>query len=174
MPRDLNHPVWDVYDLLRTARLNVKYYSCRVALLQRQNFWIEGVLAATASGSAIAGLAFWDTTYGAFVWRFLVVVSAILAVVKPLLKLAERMQNLEELVGEYRAVEYELKKIEVAVKQRHAYEKELQDRFASAMDRMGEIANRKGHEFRVDEKLRGRCEKEVATELPAHHFFVPT
>lgn len=167
------HPVWDVYDLYRTARLNVKYYSCRVSTLQRQNFWIEIVLAATTAGSAIAGLAFWSTGVGKIIWQALMVVSAVLAVAKPLLKLTERIQTLEELVGQYRAVEYDLKKIEVAIRQRKKFEPDLLELFAAVLDRMAAVAKQTGGEYRIHEKLRTKCRLEVAKELPGNRFFIP-
>ena len=172
MARDPNHAVWDVYDLYRTARLNVKYYGCRVSALDRQNFWVEIVLAATASGSAIAGLAFWNTGPGKSVWQVLIVVSAVLAVAKPLLKYTERIQRLEELIADYRVVEHDLKKIEVAVRQRRSYDQKLHERFIVVMERMNDLVQKKG-EYNVNEELRARCEKEVARELPSTHFFVP-
>lgn len=101
------------------------------------------------------------------------VVSALLAVAKPLLKLTERIQTLEELVGQYRATEYDLKKIEVAIRQRKKFEPELQERFAAVLDRIAEVATRKGGEFSTRETLRNKCQIEVANELPADRFFVP-
>ncbi|HYN82292.1 MAG TPA: hypothetical protein VES88_12375 [Gemmatimonadaceae bacterium] len=171
--RNTGHPVWDVYDLYRTARLNVKYYSCRVSTLQRQNFWIEFVLAATAAGSAIAGLTFWSAGVGRIIWQMLMIIAAVLAVAKPLLKLTDRIQTLAELVGKYRAVEYDLKKIEVAIRQRRKFEPDLREMFVATLDRMAEIAKEKNGEFRVREKLRKKCRLEVEKELPASRFFIP-
>jgi len=173
MPRDLNHPVWDVYDTLRTARLNAKYYSYRVSSLERINFWTELFLAATVTGSAIAGLTFWSTDSGKPIWQSLLVVSAVLAIAKPLLRLADRIQKLQELVGEYRSAEYELKKIEVAIRQERAFGSELQKLFALALDRLGVLAKKPEGEYRISNALRGRCQEEVQRELPSTIFFVP-
>lgn len=172
MSRDPEHPVWDVYDQLRTSRLNVKYYSCRVAALQRQNFWVEIILAATASGSAVAGLTLWNTPGGRPIWQMLLVGAAVLAVAKPLLQFTDRIQRLEELVGSYRLLEHELRKIEIAVRQRKQYDAELQERFASTLDKMNDIYSKKG-EYKQYDKLRTRCEAEVAQELPSRRFFIP-
>jgi len=51
-----NHPVWSLYDEIRTARLNVKYYGRRLEFLERRNFAFELILLASAPTSAIAGL----------------------------------------------------------------------------------------------------------------------
>jgi len=83
--------VWGVDDLLRTARLNVKYYSARLAFFQRCNFLLELVLAITAPSSAVAGLWFWKTSTGEFAWTTLGVVAALAAVLKPLLQLDKKV-----------------------------------------------------------------------------------
>lgn len=173
MARDPNDPVWDVYDELRTALLNVKYYSCRTASLQRQNFWIELLIAATATGSAVAGFTFWATSVGKPIWQALMVVSALLAIAKPLLRLTERIQTFQELVGDYRGAEYDLRKIEVAIKQRGTFDKDLKERFSRALDRMAEAAVKSSGEYRVHKAMRERCEAEVLQELPTAHFFLP-
>ena len=165
--------MWDVYDAIRTARLNAKYYGCRVSALERENFWIELTLAATATGSAIAGFAFWSTTAGKPIWQGLMIVSAILAIVKPLLKLTDRIQKLEQLIGVYRNIEYELKAIEIGIKQRRTFDSELQSQFAEALKQMKEAAANPAGGFRTDDRLRKRCQEEVAYELPSDHFFVP-
>jgi hypothetical protein len=40
-----NHPVWDVYDEARTARLNVRYYERQLASLRRKNISLEVIIA---------------------------------------------------------------------------------------------------------------------------------
>ncbi len=171
--RDLEHPVWDVYDLLRTSRLNAKYFGCRVASFKRINFWIEFVLAATATGSAIAGLAFWTTEPGKYAWQILAVISALIAIAKPLLKLADRIQEVQELAGDFKGLEYELKKIEVAIRQERGFTPAMKKLFAASLDRFGVLAKKSESESRIDTKLKRRCQEEVASELPSEKFFVP-
>jgi hypothetical protein len=171
--RDLHHPVWDVYDQFRTARLNAKYFSCRVASLKTLNFWIEVVLAATATGSALAGLAFWSTEFGKPVWQGLLVISAIIALVKPPLKLTDRIQLLQEWAADFKGVEYELKKIEIGIRQQGDFTSALKNRFFTTMDRYAELARKAEAESRIDNRLKRRCQDEVARELPAEKFFVP-
>ena len=172
MARDKNHPVWDVYDLYRTARLNVKYFSGRLNKLQRLNFWMEFILAATASSSAIAAFALWQTSIGGKVWQILGALAAILAIMKPLLNLTEKIRKIEEVITGYRVLENDLKKIEVLIRQRKAYDKELSDKFLAALDRMDELIIRYT-ESSEDEKLKKRCQDEVLHELPPDHFYIP-
>src|SRR5207245_5278482 len=91
--RDPNHAVWEVYDLRRTCRLNVKYYQRLGEKLATQNFRIELILAITAPSSAVAGLVFWQTQTGKIIWGMLGFVAAFLAVAKPLLHLTDKIQN---------------------------------------------------------------------------------
>jgi hypothetical protein len=172
MARDKNHPVWDVYDLYRTARLNVKYYCGRLNKIQRLNFWMEFALAATASSSAIAGFTLWKTTIGGWVWQVLGVIAAILAIMKPLLNLSEKMRKLEEIVTGYRVLEHDLRKIEVAIRQRRIYDKELYEEFLEALDRMDNLVM-KSVESSEDKILKKKCQDEVLIELPSRHFYIP-
>src|SRR5690606_5566481 len=106
----MRHPVWNVYDEYRTARLNVKYYSCQLAVLQKRNFWVEVVLAASSS-SAIAGLWLFQTLAGVVVWKMLGSVAAVLAIYQPLAKLTEHIRNLEERITAYRGLELDLERL---------------------------------------------------------------
>lgn len=172
MARDLEHPIWDVHDMRRTARLSVKYYCVRLVHLERKNFWMEVMLAITASGSAIAGLAFWNTELGVVAWQVLIVLSALLAVAKPLMKITDQIQRLESVVTGYRIVEHDLQKIEVAARQRKAYDEDLQNRFAAVLERMDALIT-KPSEYRTNGKLQRRCQEEVDRELPCERFYVP-
>lgn len=165
--------VWDVYDQFRTARLSCKYYSARLAHYERVNFWIELVLAATASGSAIAALAFWYTASGRIIWTALTVLSAILAVAKPLLKLTERIQKLDELATGYSLLDHDYKKLEVKIRQARAFTPELRQRFDLLLDRADDLKQKEIVERSIDENLRRRCREAVSQELPTNRFFVP-
>ncbi len=50
-----NHPVWNVYDELRTARLNVKYYTRRIVVVQRLEVAFTVAFALAAPATAILG-----------------------------------------------------------------------------------------------------------------------
>jgi hypothetical protein len=170
---DVTHPVWDVYDQFRTARLSCKYYSARLATLERANFWIELVLAATASGSAIAALTFWQTEKGKLAWTALTVLSAIVAVIKPLLKLPDRMTKFEELATGYGLLDNDYRKLEVSIRQKRAFDTDAQQRFQLLLDRSDELRKKEIVERQTRPGLRQKCQAEVATELPTDHFFVP-
>jgi hypothetical protein len=171
--RDPTHPVWDVYDEYRSARLNVKYYSGRVHWLSRVNIVMEFMIAAFASSSAVAGFTLWNSETGKVAWQILAGIAATLAILKPLLRLTEKIKLLEETIAGYRVLEHDLRTIEISIKQRRTYDNKLRVRFAAALDRMGALAA-KNDENHVDRRLKRRCQMEVAKELPASSFYIPT
>jgi len=129
------HPAWTVYDKLRTARLNVKYYSRRLQWIERKNFAIELILAVTAPSSAVAGLWFWDTLYGKLAWQYLGIIAAAAAVFKPLLGLPKRIKEYESVLSGYRMLEYDLMEIKCLIEQRQKYDSGLQSEFKRTLQR---------------------------------------
>ena len=167
-----NHPVWAVYDKLRTVRLNVKYYSRRLETIERMNFGMELVLLASAPTSAIAGLWFWDAPFGKVAWQSLGVVAAIVALLKPLLTLPKKIKEFESVLAGYRTLEYDLMEIKVLVEQKQKYDAGLQSEFKKALQREKALVG-KTPETRERVKVKQLCETEVLQELPKEIFFVP-
>lgn len=167
-----NHPVWAVYDQFRTVRLRLKYFSEYRYRLERQSFWMEILLALTTTGSAVSALGFQDSRIGSIVWQTLLVISAVVAAAKPLLRLTPQIQLLQEIITEYTVIEHEFEKLEIAIKTKGTYDKVLQNRFSATLRRMDELRKKDGT-FRVDKKLLNRCFAEVKRELPDNRFFVP-
>lgn len=166
-----NHPVWDVYDKFRTARLNVKYWSGVLNSLSSENFWIELVLAVSAS-STVAGLWFWYTLFGGTVWKVLSALAAFLAVLKPSLRLTDRVRRVEGLLVGYRALDHDLDTLCISIRQQGEYSKALKGQFDRALARLGDLVRRAPNE-KTNEKLLRRCMDEVKRELPVENFFVP-
>lgn len=169
---ETDHPVWSVYDRLRTARLNVKYYCGRLARFESISFWLDLLLAATAPTSAVAGLWFWDTEWGKPVWKLLAVVAALAAVIKPLLHLTKRIKDYETLVSGYRVLEFDLMQVKIGIEQKRKYDSALQAEFRRAQDRERNLVA-KNPESNEHLKLKIACRHEVNQELPSEAFFVP-
>lgn len=172
MERDPEHPIWDVHDLRRTARLSVKCFCARLRALERQNIWLEITIATSTSSSALAGFAFWRTSSGETAWQVLAVISAVLAVAKPFLKIPDKVKHLESLATGYRGVEHDLGKIEILARQRGAYDQELKDRFAAILERMNALVAGP-QDYGVSNRLRRVCQDEVDRELPHDRFYIP-
>ncbi len=167
------HPVWSVYDKLRTARLNVKYYSKRLHTLESQNFWIELVLLATAPSSAVAGLWFWNSEHGKFIWQYLGIIAAGAAILKPILGLTKRIKEMESVLSGYRALEYDLREIKTNIEQTKKYDKALQGELKKALQREKTLVG-KTPETHENQKVKTVCEREVREEFPKESFFIPT
>lgn len=170
--RDITHPVWDVYDLYRDARLSVLYYSEKLNRYKGLNSFIEIVLAITTSSSAVAVLWLWNTPLGQDIWKYALVVSAVLAVIKPVIKLTEKVQQYEEVLTGYRGLENDLKIIVVQINQSKKYGTLHRTKLLEALTRQGELL-KKSPEAKPEKKLRDKCQLQVTKELPAEHFFVP-
>jgi len=170
--RDITHPVWDVYDLYRAARLSVLYYSEKLNWYKGLNSFIEIVLAITTSSSAVAVLWLWNTPLGQDIWKYAVVVSAILAVIKPVIKLTEKVQQYEEVLTGYRGLENDIKIIVVQINQSKKYGTLHRTKLLEALTRQGELL-KKSPEAKPEKKLLDKCQLQVIRELPAEHFFVP-
>lgn len=164
--------VWSVYDKLRTACLNVKYYSRRLQALERLNFAIEVVLAATAPSSAIAVLWFWNTDYGQIAWKYLAGIAAVLAIIKPFLNLPKRIKSYEGVLAGYRMLEYDLREIRSLIEQKKKYDQALQLEFRKATQREKSLIAQ-NPETRECGRVKRKCEREVLAQLPSDSFFVP-
>lgn len=167
-----NHPVWDVYDEYRTARLNVKYHA---GLLRRQksiNFWLELTLAVSAPTSAVAGLWFWQTDVGAMLWRIFAVIAAFVAIVKPLLGVSGKITNIEETLAGYKSLHHDLQNLTIRIKQEQRFDPVMRQRFYDLLDRKKELVT--GSKVETENvRLKRDCERQVILELPVDAFFIP-
>ena len=50
--RDISSPVWHIYDLIRTTRLNVIYYEVKLKRAEKTQFIFQVLLAAAVPSSA--------------------------------------------------------------------------------------------------------------------------
>ncbi len=170
--RDSNHPVWAVYDRLRTARLNVKYYS---QSLKRLQFWstaIELVLVVSAPTSAVAALWFWKSDAGALAWRYLGAVAAVAAVLKPSLAFPSKIKKYEGLVTGYRLLEYDLQELRTTIEQERKYAAPAQAELKKAIKKERELVSQEPT-LCANRKLLRACQLEVLSEFPSEAFFVP-
>jgi len=162
------HPVWDLYDEYRTARLNVYYYEKTLSKLQRWNFWIELVIA--LSVPSIAGLWFFETTIGGIAWKTLAALAAILAIVKPLVKLSDKIQQNDEVLTKWRVLHGELQKLVISISQHRKYDEKMREQFLRLLETKTTI---KEPSEAANKKLKAICFEQVNKALPSDSFFVP-
>lgn len=170
--RDEHHPVWSVYDLYRTSRLNVKYYSAKLHRAENEIFWMDCILLITAPSSSIAGFWFLQNPVGEYSWKILGAIAAIIAILKPLLNRTKKVKNYEELRAGYRAFEHDLHVIKENIIQKRSYDLDLQNEFQKALKRIGILKN-KEVDSEEDKALKIKFTKEVLTELPTDQFYIP-
>lgn len=168
----IDNPVWSVYDALRSAKLNCRYVSCRLQRAERWNTSLEILLAVSAPASAVAGLWFWDEPGGAVAWRVLASIAAVVAVVKPFLKLNEKIKQMEVSLAGYTMLTHDLEEIRQAIFQEKRYGTHHLALLKKAIQREGALKITR-FEAREDEKVIAKCQQEVNKELPVQSFFIP-
>ncbi len=165
------NPVWEVYNEVRTARLNVKYLQHQLRRLNKINLGYEIILA-VATSSAVAGFSFWQQAAGKTIWASIGVVAVLLSVVKPILRLPERFQRKQELLASYMILDHDLNMMRMEIRFRRAYDKTLRSQFVRALERKAELV-KKDTGSSISERLRRRCYNEVLRELPTDSFYIP-
>lgn len=167
-----NHPVWEVYDLHRTARLNVLYYEIKLARYELANTILEVLVAILAPSSAAAGFLFFKHTEGKEVWATLCAFSSTLALVKPFLKLTEKIKTIEKSVTSYKIMDYDLRKICKKIRDEKNYTPQCKKLFDEIDGRLKDLAI---HAPRIgrDDKLRDKLFDKVIVEMPKSSFFIP-
>lgn len=171
--RDPNHPVWNVYDGLRTAKLNVEYYSEKLKRSQRYQLLVQITLAAAVPSSAIAGFDIWNFFIGQYAWEILTIISSILAFLHPFLGITKRIDKYRELVDGYKILFYDIGNIREKIEIDRNYNAEHQQLFRKAMDRKRELEIKETG-ISIDRKLQEQCQEIVKRELPSKSFFIPS
>lgn len=151
--------------------MNWYYYLQLAKRRASQNFWMELIIAITAPGSAVAGLAFWETDLGKSAWVGLALTASLAALVKPLLKLDKKSKELGTLATNYHYLEYDLGVIAEDAKAANAYDKSHEERYGKARERGRELIEEQ--HGAIDDALRKACFEKVKIELPADSAFVP-
>ncbi|EPR3587281.1 hypothetical protein ACU440_004524 [Vibrio alginolyticus] len=167
-----SHPVWEVYDLLRTAKLNEKYFGYRLQKYVRINNLMEFTIAATASTSAIAGLTLWSDGIGGVFWQVFLVISAAISVAKPILGITKRVRLYEEVLSEYRVLSYELMQLKVSISTTREYDETHKTKFNEIMEKQATLVS-KSPESTEKKAVKTKCIDEVLKAYPPESFFVP-
>lgn len=125
-----------------------------------------------AGSSAIAGFAFWNDPIGHPFWVAGAAVATILSVLKPILKLTDRLRLYQKLFTGYVDLASTMDSIALKVRQERTYSA---SHTAALL-----LANEKGAALRVEhpaewgnKKFRLRLQDEVNRELPVDRFYFP-
>jgi hypothetical protein len=79
------------YDLLRVARMNAAYYEQRLEVASNLHIFFEITIAIGTTGS-IAAWALWQGPLGSAVWATITCTATLLAVIKPIIAPAKRLE----------------------------------------------------------------------------------
>ena len=170
--RNLDHPVWEVYGLLRTARLNVKYYSAKLHFVERLNLTIQITIAASLPSSAIAGYEIWTKGAGSTLWGVLLIIASILAFLQPFLRLTDKIKKFDSIVNGYLTLDYDMQELRAKISNSRKYSPAHTKIYEEALKRKKSVGiKEKG--IKLDKALRNSCKKEVDDELPSKNFFIP-
>lgn len=167
-----DHPVWDVYDKYRTARLNVKYYSSRLHRLNIASKTFDITLAITAPSSAISGLFLFDIQFFAQAWKWFGAASAVIAFLKPFLKLGDSIKKHEEYLSGYRSYFLDLDKLKLEISQKRSYNSMMKSRFMDILEKR-KVLFESTPDLQENKRLKRRLDAEVRSEYPVDSFYIP-
>jgi len=166
-----DHPVWHVYDELRTAKLNLYYYR---EVLGRARRWqtVRELLMAASGSTGVAGLWLFSTGPGDVLWKWLASVTAFIALYQSVARPSERIRCLETQTTGWAQLEHSLADMRRRIHELGRYDGALQAELKGILDgKLSIIAD--VSETHINTAIRDRCFEAVKKELPLHVFFVP-
>jgi hypothetical protein len=169
-----SQPVWDVYDDYRTAVWNVEIQQEELKKLKSINNWIEIPLAILAS-SSVTSIYFWTTPNGKMIWTALSFMTAVLAVVKPFLKLPEKIEQRGQMLADFCLIETALEKIKKRISAHKKYDDELQEQYLKVLDLKSEIRKKcmGANSLSASQKIKDECFERVQKRHPKDSFYIP-
>jgi len=163
--------VLQLWDDARTARLSDLYYGNRIRTLSRISFWSEILIAATATGSGIAGLAVWQHDIGQWLWAIIAAAAALLAIAKPLMNLDRQLTACTKQQQVYRSILSSLKYLAFDIEQATEIKTEHRDRYRRNREMLMKAEN--DDENAPSASLVSRLYDKVNQEMPAASLWVP-
>jgi len=161
---------WQIYDTLRTALLNKKYYACRLAKQRQLTFWLEWMLAAATSGT-VATWAIWHAEWGRTTWAAVAGVATVMSFTKPLLNLSKEIERLTKLHTGFTLPYVELLDLVNDMSVQRTLSSEALRQYHGLRKRLNDLTIE--DDPQPKKRLRRRCTKEVLEELAMDRFWSP-
>jgi hypothetical protein len=160
------------YDFYRTAYLNEKYYARRLTKFSRLNDTYEAALAVGASGT-IGSWQIWNSAgVGGKVWAAFGGVVALLVVLKPFFRLAQKAERSGRLYVGYKDLYFDLQiLIEDIERNDFVITPEMQALLTTARNRYKTLAL--GDEVLPVGKLLKESQQQVKKEIPSFDQWCP-
>jgi len=168
-----DHPIWQLHDFRKTVRLNWRFYQRELRQWRRWNNISEFVIAATASGSAIAGLTvLWQDGAGKNVWLGLSILAAVLSTLKPILKTSKRIETLVKVTKEYAMLDGQCESLAMDCEHNQTYADRHYQHLKKMMKKRNELKATMADE-KVNSTVIEELQDQVNRELPADQLYVP-
>lgn len=161
----------DVYQLECISRMNVLYYEKRLGRLQFMSFWMEVIVAATASSSGLAAVAVTKTEAGQWLWQALALVAAAVAVICPIYAPGKRIEAYTRQLQGYHANYFALKKLAASIRQEASVTPDHRRRHDTFFDRHVQLSTE--DELTPNRKDIKEARERTGEELPPDNFWWP-
>ena len=162
--------VVELHDHYRTALMNAKYYARRLEWYKAINTWAD-VVVALATSSGFAGLAIWKNPIGANFSSALLAASALVAALRPIFRLSDRIDRYGKLQYGYLELYYridalisEMRSMDHVTEEHRQKASELAERFRAL--------ELEGDAYQNPQKLLS-IQDEVEQALPAAQLWLP-
>src|SRR2546429_8083570 len=116
----------EIYDAYRTASMNHKYYANRLASFSKWNSLYEVTLAVGSSTSAVAAWPIWNTQNGKLLWAAFTGVVGLFVVLKPFLRLSQKVEQYSQLYFGYKELYQDLKRLVYTLKIKKTLTKDME------------------------------------------------
>ena len=168
---ELKRQLKELYDCYRTSLLNRKYYGHRLENIRMCNRTIDIILALTAA-SAIGTWAIWQTAIGTIVWEILFSTAAIIAVIKPFLRISDVIERYGKLFIGYSSNVYTIKKIVSEVTRSKEFTDDLNFAYRNILDSFRNLAP--DDDPKPKARLIQKYFNEVNNEVPPESLWMPS
>lgn len=167
---DLCRRLWFLYNSYRDAAMNRKYYGIRLGRTRRLAMALD-VLVAVGTSSSVGGWVIWKDSAGAATWAVLSGIAAVIAVVKPLLKLTDKVERYSKLFVGHGEALYDLKAAVGAVAAAGDYPESLSRKVDGTIERFKRLAEH--DDPQPHKRLLRLAYEEVKREIPVESLWIP-
>ena len=160
-----------LYDYYRTCLMNAKYYARRIEILKWVNLGAD-ILTAIVASSAFVGLAIWKSDVGKNLFSVLLGSSAVISVLRPVLRLSEKIDRCAKLHYGYLELYYRIDLLIAEIRT-------AQDVNEDHLKKMSELSERfRSLELEGDAyqspKMLLKYQDEIERVLPADRLWLPS
>jgi hypothetical protein len=159
-----------LYDLYRNCLTKSKYYGHKLIFFKRLALTMD-ILIALAASSAFTGQAIMKTSIGLNVASFLLLISAVIAVIRPILKIGESIDLYSKLYYAYTELFYRIESLNDDIRRENALTKVHQKKASDIFDRYRDLELQNDPAENV--KKMGEFQDAVDRAVPASTLWLP-